>query len=323
MGKEGPPVPANTRVYQHHHLDSTRWEHVTFRPDDVVVTTPYKCGTTWTQRILAALIHGPDQGLGRELSPWIDARFWGPIEPIAEGLEAQQHRRFIKSHLPLDGMPWDDDVHYVVVGRDPRDIFMSLLNHYASYGEAAMTVLNDSGNPGAPMPLYGGDVHEFWRDWIGRGWFSWEQDGWPFWSAFHHLETWWSVRDRPNVLLVHFADLKADPAAEIARLARFLDIERTADELARVKEVTTFSHMRADLLVTEAAEGGPDGSFFEGGMATFMFKGTNGRWREVLTAEELDAYEARAGQLDDGLRAWLEHGRLAQDHDADRSSTDR
>jgi aryl sulfotransferase len=308
---EGPPLAA-TRVYRHHHLDSTRWEQVRLRPDDIVVTTPYKCGTTWTQRILAALIHGPEQGFDRELSPWIDARYWGPIESVVAGLEAQQQRRFLKSHLPLDGMPWYDEVSYVVVGRDPRDIFMSLLNHYASYGEAAMTRLNDPGNPGPPMPLYGGDPHELWRDWIGRGWFPWEMDGWPFWSAFHHLETWWSVRDRPNVLLVHFADLKADPDGEIARLAAFLDIERTSDELARIKEVTSFSQMREELLRDEAAKGGPDGSFFEGGMATFMFKGTNGRWRDLLTVEELDAYEARAAQLDDGLRAWLEQGRLAQ-----------
>jgi aryl sulfotransferase len=311
MSDEGPPALAGTRLYQHHHLDSTRWEHVTLRPDDIVVTTPYKCGTTWTQRILVALLHGPDHGLGRELSPWIDARFWGPIEPIVEELEAQPHRRFIKSHLPLDGMRWDDDVRYVVVGRDPRDIFMSLLNHYASYGEAAMAALNDAGNPGPALPLYGGDVHEFWSDWIGRGWFPWEKDGWPFWSAFHHLETWWSVRDRPNVLLVHFADLKADPDGEIARLAAFLGIDRTAEELARVKEVTTFSQMRTDFLFDEAARGGPAGSFFEGGMATFMFKGTNGRWREVLTADELAAYDARAAQLDDAFRAWLEQGRLA------------
>jgi aryl sulfotransferase len=312
VSDDGAPALAGTRVYQHHHLDSTRWEHVAFRPDDIVVTTPYKCGTTWTQRILSALLHGPERGISRELSPWVDARFWGPVEPIAAGLEAQQHRRFIKSHLPLDGMRWDDDVRYVVVGRDPRDVFMSLLNHYASYGERAMTVLNDSGNPGAPLSLFDGDVHGFWRDWIGRGWFPWERDGWPFWSAFHHLETWWSVRHRPNVLLLHFADLKADPDGEIARLAAFLGLEPSADELARVIEVTTFSQMRADLLRDEAARGGPGGSLFEGGMATFMHKGTNGRWRDVLTPDELDAYDARAALLEDELRDWLEHGRTAR-----------
>ena len=39
-----------------------------------------------------------------ELSPWIDARFMGPIEPMLDAVEAQRHRRFIKSHLAADGL---------------------------------------------------------------------------------------------------------------------------------------------------------------------------------------------------------------------------
>ena len=52
--------PERLHEYRNHHLDSTRWDHFHVRDDDIVVTTAYKAGTTWTQRILAALIHGPD-----------------------------------------------------------------------------------------------------------------------------------------------------------------------------------------------------------------------------------------------------------------------
>ncbi|MBA2609752.1 MAG: sulfotransferase domain-containing protein, partial [Actinobacteria bacterium] len=194
------PSLAHTRVYRNHHLNSTRWDHVALRADDIVITTPYKCGTTWTQHITAGLLHAPGTQVTRELSPWIDARFWGPIEPIAEGLEAQTHRRFMKSHLALDGTRWNDDVKYVVVGRDLRDVFMSLLNHYGAYGDVAMARLNDDGRPGAAIPRFDGDVHAWWSRWIREGWFEWEPDGWPFWSATHHWSTWWTVRDRPNVL---------------------------------------------------------------------------------------------------------------------------
>lgn len=303
------PAIAGTRVYRNHHLDSARWHAVPYRSDDIVVTTPYKTGTTWTQRILAALLHGPDRAVDRDLSPWVDARFWGPIEPIAAAAEAQSHRRFLKSHLPLDGQPWDDRVSFVVVGRDLRDVFMSLLNHYAAYGDTAMAVLNDEERPGDPMPRFGGDPHEWWQKWIGRGWFEWEQDGWPFWSAFHHLETWWQARTEPNVLFVHYADLLADPTVEIRRLAEFLGIEIDDDDLARVVEVTSFSSMRREFLEVEAQAGGPDGGFFEGGMGRFIHKGTNGRWRDLLTDDELVQYEARACLLDVELRTWLETGR--------------
>lgn len=311
MNATGAPPLAGTRVYRHHHLDSTRWKHVALRDDDIVVTTPYKCGTTWTQRILAALLLGPDAGLSRELSPWVDARFWGPIEPIADSLAALPNRRFMKSHLPLDGTTWDDRVSYIVVGRDLRDVFVSLVNHYGAYGDVAMGRVNDAGNPGQPIPRFDGDVHAFWRRWISEGWFEWEQDGWPFWSAFHHLETWWTARAWPNVLLLHYADLLADPLAEITRLAGFLGVDRAPEELQRVVDVSSFSAMKQEMVASEEAAGGPAGSFFEGGAATFMNQGTNGRWRGVLTDEELDAYGRRASSLDPELRTWLEQGRAA------------
>ena len=53
--------PERTRTYQNHHLDSTRWDAVTPRPDDIIITTAYKAGTTWTQRIVAALKQGQTQ----------------------------------------------------------------------------------------------------------------------------------------------------------------------------------------------------------------------------------------------------------------------
>src|SRR5436190_8369392 len=52
-------APERTREYRNHHLDSTRWDAVNPRDDDIVITTAYKAGTTWTQRIVAGLVFGP------------------------------------------------------------------------------------------------------------------------------------------------------------------------------------------------------------------------------------------------------------------------
>jgi aryl sulfotransferase len=303
------PDIANTRVYRHHHLDSTRWDHVAFRDDDIVITTPYKTGTTWTQQIVCSLLHGPDVAYTRLLSPWIDARFWGPIEPIAQGAEAMTSRRFMKSHLALDGMRWDERVSYIVVGRDSRDVFMSLLNHYSGYTDHAYARINE-GAP-KPLPRFDGNVHAFWRNWISRGWFDWESDGWPFWSHHHHQATWWTARDRPNVLFVHYGDLKADLAAEVRRIADFLGLSRSDDEIAAVAHAASFDEMRARILETEAASQDAPPSMFEGGMRRFMFQGTNGRWRDVLGDDELAQYEAKMQTLDPALRTWLEGGRHA------------
>ena len=126
-------TPVRTRVYRNHHLDSTRWEHVALRPGDIVVTTSIKAGTTWMQRILSLLVLGPEPLPAPlvELSPWVDAAWQGDMGPVASALDAQRHRRFLKSHLPFDALPYDPHVRYVYVGRDTRDVFMSLFNHYS------------------------------------------------------------------------------------------------------------------------------------------------------------------------------------------------
>src|SRR4051812_25514517 len=220
----GPPV--RTREYRNHHLDSTRWDGFVVRDDDIIITTAYKAGTTWTQRILASLLHGPGPlplPLG-ELSEWIDARWHGPIEPILARVEAQQHRRFLKSHLAADGLRFFPEAKYIVVGRDTRDVFMSLFNHYSGYTDFMYLLLNDADRPGPEFPRCPADPRELWPRWISEGWFDWEPDGWPYWSHSHHLTTWWDAREQPNVLFVHYGDLKSDPESEIRRIAAFCDI---------------------------------------------------------------------------------------------------
>ena len=82
------------------------------------------------------------------------------------------------------------------------------------------------------------------------------------------------------MLLVHFADLKADMEGEIRRIADFLGIEVAADRWPAIVEHCAFDWMKAN-----AAKAAPlGGVFWDGGAETFINKGTNGRWREVLTA---------------------------------------
>jgi aryl sulfotransferase len=302
-------APERIHEYRNHHLDSTRWDRYSARDDDVIITTAYKAGTTWTQRIMASLILGPGPLYADlwEISPWIDSRYRGPIQPVVERLEAQEHRRFVKSHLAADGVRFFPHAKYIVVGRDTRDVFMSLYNHYAAYTDTLYTKLNDADRPGPEFPRYTGAPRDLWARWISEGWFDWEPDGWPFWSHSHHLSTWWDVRDLPNVLLVHYADLKTDTEAEMRRIAAFCDIAVDDDAWPGLVASVGFDAMRA-----EARERDLMGASFEGGADRFFFKGTNGRWRDVLTDDDLARYDDNATRnLEPELRRWLEHGRRA------------
>ena len=202
----------------------------------------------------------------------------GPIEPILAGLEAQRHRRFVKSHLAADGLRFFPEAKYIVVGRDTRDVFMSLFNHYSAYTDLMYAIFNDAARPGSELPRCPATPRELWPRWIGEGWFEWEPDGWPFWSHHHHLSTWWAVRDLPNVLFVHFGDLKADPEAEMRRIAAFCDID-VAEERWPALAARRSGSTRC------ATEARGDATtrwriVFEGGAARFFYKGDNGRWRD-------------------------------------------
>ena len=301
--------PERVREYRNHHLDSTRWDQFAPRDDDIFVTTAYKAGTTWTQRILAALILGPKPLPARlsEISPWVDARFMGPLQPILDRLDSQRHRRFIKSHLAADGLRFFPQAKYIVVGRDTRDVFMSLFNHYSAYTDMMFELFNDPDRPGPAFPRCPATPGELWPVWAKEGWFGWESDGWPFWSHHHHLSTWWAIRELPNVLFVHFVDLKADPETEMRRIAEFCAIDVSEDSWPALLATVGLDAMRDEARHFDD----PMAMVWKGGADSFFYKGDSGRWRGVLTADDLALYETSASALDPALRLWLEGGRHA------------
>lgn len=301
--------PRVRHTYLNHHLDSTRWESYTPRDDDVIIATYVKSGTTWMQAIVSHLIFQDLQLRSlMEVSPWVDTSLW-PItkDELAKVLDAMEHRRFLKSHLPLDGLPFYSQVKYIVVGRDARDVFMSLWNHYRNYTPEFYERANQPAHVKRPLPRCPEDVQEFWRQWMTRGWFAWESDGYPFWSILRHTQTWWDFRRLPNILFVHYNDLLQDLKGEIRRVARYLEIEASEQLLSDIAHAVSFDSMKR-----QAGRLVPDHEVtFRSGAQVFVNKGTVGRWRAVLDEEDLQLYEAAvARELSPDCARWLENGRL-------------
>jgi len=306
-----PTVPQRTRVYRCHHLDSTRWDAIVPRPDDIVITTSLKAGTTWTQRIVSLLVFQrvelPDGKTLHWVSPWPDCRFMIGAADMQATVEGLTHRRFLKSHLPFDALPYRESTRYIYVGRDTRDVFMSAWNHIRAYTPLARELLN-GGEHAPPEPFHEppDDIREFWRLWMTRGTYPWESDGYPYWSHHHHARTYWDFRHLPNLLLVHYNDLKADLAGEMRRIARFLDIDVPEAKWPTLVDAATFASMKRD---GPTVLGPEMGMIFEGGSDRFLYKGTNERWRDVLGPDELALYERAAERtLTPELKRWLEGG---------------
>ena len=292
--------PKKTREFHNHHFNSTVWNDFRFRDDDVIVATYAKSGTTWTQQIVAQLIfQGAEDVPMHEISPWVDLRIMPP--DILDQLEAQTHRRVVKTHLPLDALVFSPRAKYLYIGRDGRDVVWSMYNHHTNANDLWYQLLNETpGRVGPPIERPDPDVRRYFRAWL-------EKDGHPFWPFWENIATWWAARDLPNVRLVHFAALKADPEAEMRKIADFLEIDIPGDRWPSILEHCSFDYMKA-----HAADIAPlGGAIFDGGGATFINKGVNGRWRDVLTAQDCADYERKAlAELGPECAHWLATGEV-------------
>ena len=287
-------------------MDSTRWAGYRPRPDDVIITTSYKGGTTWMQAICGALIfQSPDPpAVLDEISPWIDALF-EPIDELYARIEAKAHRRYLKTHMPLTALPYFDEPRYIFVGRDGRDVFMSMWSHWNNFQPALREALNaDPARVGPRWPPPPDDIQVAFDDWISRASFPWERDGYPFWSHHYHAQTWWDHRHRENILHVHFADLLDDLDGQMRRIAAFLDIPVDEAVWPSLVESVTFGEMKKN--AATRAPGATKGIWKD--PANFFHKGTNARWDGVLDRDQLERYDALIReQLEPDLYHWLTH----------------
>ncbi|MCB9521735.1 MAG: sulfotransferase domain-containing protein [Myxococcales bacterium] len=291
--------PRKTRELHNHHCDSTIWNDFPFRSDDIIVATYAKSGTTWMQQIISQLLFDatPDLEVA-EMSPWLDLRV-PPREVKLPAVEAQEHRRFLKTHLPLDALVYSPEAKYLYIARDGRDIVWSFYNHHANANDLWYELINDTpGRVGPPIDKPRENVREYFLEWLDR-------DGYPLWSFWENVRTWWNARDLPNLELLHYADLKADLRGRIEHIAKFLGIDVPAENWDRILLHCSFDYMKQN-----ATKSTPLGGIcWDGGAQVFVNKGVNGRWRDVLTAEDNARYEARAvEELGEDCARWLATG---------------
>jgi aryl sulfotransferase len=292
------------RTYASDVDDNRRWSGFPFRDGDIVISARSKSGTTWMQMICALLVFQTPELPAplADISPWLDHT----IEPLADvvaRLEAQQHRRFVKSHTPLDGLlPLDPRATYVVVVRHPLDMAVSLYHQGANLDRARVAQLTGTEEP---PPVERPGLHDWLVAWIERDVTAADSlDSLP--GVVHHLADAWGRRG-DQVLLVHYDDLAADLSGEMRLLAERLGIDVPPTRWAQLVTAAGFDAMRqrAPLLA-------PDRLGVLKDPDRFFREGRSGAGREVLTDRELARYHQRVeGMAPRQVLAWL-HDRSAR-----------
>ena len=281
-------------------MDSNRWQRFSARAGDIIISTPVKSGTTWMQMICALLIFQRttfDRSLDL-ISPCLDMQI-REIGDVIVDLEAQQHRRFIKTHTPRDGLPSEAAITYICVGRDPRDVAVSWAHHSDNIDLEALFTARDRAVGNDDLAEMYRDREPVPTDSLARFW-RWVDDPTEgelthvnLASTMHHLATFWEVREQPNVVLVHYADLQRDLEGEMRRIAQRLGIDIDEDRLPDLVAAAGFDAMRerADEIVPDASHG-----ILKNNRA-FFHRGGHGQWEELLDEAGRRRYAERVKQL--------------------------
>ncbi|RQX06121.1 sulfotransferase domain-containing protein [Micromonospora inaquosa] len=293
-------MPTPVHRYRSDDEDSARWTGFPFRDGDIVISTRSKSGTTWMQMICALLVLGTPELPAplTVLSPWLD---WlgEPQATVYDRLAAQPHRRFIKTHTPLDGVPLDPRVHYVVVARHPLDMAVSLYHQAANLDRERLAELTGQPAPAGP-PRQRPPLREWLVSWVDREVDPRsELDSLP--GVLMHLNDAWARRHEPNVELVHYDDLLADLGGEMRRLADRWGIAVPAARWPELTEAATFGRMRerADRLA-------PDTLGVLRDRQAFFRRGGSGQGRDLLDEAARSRYQQRVAALaPPDLLGWL------------------
>jgi aryl sulfotransferase len=275
-------LPQQDQSYFGTITNTDRWQNFQHRSDDIFICTPPKCGTTWTQAICAMLIFGTAEH-GRQvskLSPWIDAEF-APIDEYLAEINQQQNRRFIKTHTPFDGIPYYPECTYLVVLRDPRDAYLSGLNHS-----------NNMNDQDLATSIFPHGAHAF-EDWLTRTWHSEQWDTQSLDNLSHFFMSYWRYKDLANVHLNHYSDMKLDLKSTIKSMAHALDVEIDAAKLAAFTHAASFTNMKenADQFAPEAGTG------MWKAETNFFASGANKQWQDKFSENDLKAFNDRIAEL--------------------------
>jgi len=296
MTHPAPILSAATRSYRGAITDPARWSVWAPRKGDILVCTPPKCGTTWTQSILAMLVHGSADlpGPVPVLSPWIDADLGVPAEDVAAVLAAQEGRRVVKTHTPADGFPVWEGVTVISVYRHPLDVFFSLRKHI----ENTKVVRPNHPMDGTVSEAFGrfvrggAQVDDFDEDTLAT-------------FATHYTETVGSGR-LPDLKLFHYSDMVRDGRRAVVRLAEAAEIPASAALIDEVAEATSFASMKA-----KASDYVPvGGTGYWKSDAGFFDSASSAKWEGQLSGAELQLFDTRFAELvpDADARRWLVAG---------------
>ncbi len=290
-------APSNKSFeYRTRLTDNRIWDNFALRQGDVIVATPPKCGTTWTQALVLSLLFekpGMDKVMN-DLSVWLDPAFRDQL-PIARMFEAQSHRRCIKTHTPFDGIPFDPGCTYIAVYRHPIDAHFSMRRHVFNLKEDLIQDrFPDEAAASFALFLGATDREEM-------------ADGITLEAIVHHFKLFKSNIQHPNIHIFHYADMRRDLLSHTRKLASALGLDLDDEKLAAIEDSMQFESMQANARATAKEDTQRSATFKD--PAAFFDSASSRKWEGKLSENDIRAFHKRLAELlpEDDAR-WLQFG---------------
>ncbi|XP_062993336.1 sulfotransferase 1C1-like isoform X2 [Elgaria multicarinata webbii] len=248
-------------------------ENFQARPDDLVISTYPKAGTTWTQEIVDLVLNGGDVEKAQRSPvhvriPFLEICSPPPMPSGVDSLVNAPSPRVIKTHLPYQLVPksfWEKNCKMIYVARNAKDSLVS----YFFFDQMNLT----QPDPG-PWESY---VKKFMEGKVA--WGSW----------YDHVRRYWDEKGNHRILYLFYEDMKEDLAREVRRVKDFLEVDLPEDAVQKIVHHTTFQVMKDNPMANYDTV---PSVIFDKSKSTFMRKGEVGDWKNYFTVAQREEFDA-------------------------------
>ncbi|XP_054913521.1 sulfotransferase 2A1-like isoform X1 [Poeciliopsis prolifica] len=245
------------------------YEEFTFRPDDVVIATYPKSGTTWMQEILPLIVSGGDPASVETLPNWDRVPWLEETRASILKLEERPSPRLFTTHFHYDMMPpsfFQVKPKVVYVMRNPKDVFTSAFHYYNS----------------TSFLVKPGPQSEFLQKFLtGKVIFG---------SWFDHVKGWLTAKEKLQIMYISYEEMaKQDLSDSVSRIAQFLGKPLEPEVLEKIADKCLFKNMKNNPMSNYSVV--PQ-EFMDQTKSQFLRKGVAGDWRNLLTPDEAQHFDA-------------------------------
>ncbi|XP_012515302.1 PREDICTED: sulfotransferase family cytosolic 1B member 1 [Propithecus coquereli] len=246
-------------------------ESLEAQPDDLLISTYPKSGTTWISEILDLIYNNGDADKCKRDAiynrvPTIELIIPGIISGV-EQLKNLQSPRLVKTHLPVQLLPssfWKNDCKMIYVARNAKDVAVS---YYYFYQMAKLQL-----EPGT------------WEEFLDK----FMTGKVAFGSWYDHVKGWWEKKKDYRILYLFYEDMKENPKYGIQKLLKFLEKDMPEEIVNKILYHSSFDVMKQNPSAnyTTVTKEGMDHS-----VSPFMRKGISGDWKNQFTVAQYEKFE--------------------------------